>query len=106
MDAFHSAICDSIYSNYSAPAAVSVDDHGYFNQVPMDDLQQRMWLGGFMNVEMDLTRSSFIPSSSVYLGDSSNLLYRPMYSGRPAALPTGHGQVPAYAQAYNNNVDA
>ena len=71
--------------------------------------QQRMWLGGFMNVEMDPTRSSFIPSSSVYLGDSSNLPYHSRCNGSPAALPMVDGQVSeiqVHAQVYNNNVNA
>jgi hypothetical protein len=76
----------------------------------MDDLlqheQQRMWLGGFTNVAMDPTRPSFMPSSSVYLGDSSNLPYHPRCNGNPAAIHMGHGQVSVYAQVYNNDVNA
>ena len=111
MDAFHSsAICDPVYTNQSAPGASSVDDHFYLNQVPMDDIlqheQQQMWLGGFMNVAMDPTRSSFMPSSSVYLADASNLPYHLRFNGNPAAIPMGHGQVSVYAQVYNNDVNA
>ena len=80
---------DPAYVNANANTSPPSDVSGYscLDQVTSDDFQRaQMWLGGFMNADVDGSHPPFTPALSFSFGDASASSYFLNCDGSPATM--------------------
>ena len=78
---------DPAYLSTSASPPSDVGDYNCLAQVASNDFQRtQMWLGGFMNADVDASRPPFTPALSSSFGDASASSYFPNCDGSPATM--------------------
>lgn len=100
---------DPAYLSTSASPPSDVGDYNCLAQVASNDFQRtQMWLGGFMNADMDASHCPFTPPSSSCFSDASTTSYFSNCYGSPgtiASVPqTPAPEIAFQPQVYDNSV--